>query len=63
MGLVQVVVLLLDECCVENSGRATRDDRALREDVTSKRMRQCDYGVQRKDGEYVVSRRTDSTKV
>jgi len=30
-----VVVRLLDEC----SGRATRDDRALREDVTAKRMR------------------------
>ena len=54
---------LLDDCCGEGSGRATRDDRALREDVTSKRMRQCDCGMQRKEGECVVSRRTDSTKV
>jgi len=56
-------VQLLDECRVEVSGRATRDDRALREDVTAKRMRQCDCGVQRKEGEWVVSQRTDSTKV
>ena len=40
---------LLDDCCVEGCGRATRDDRALREDVTLKRMRQHDCGVQRKE--------------
>ena len=59
-----VVVRLLDKCRVEGSGRATtRDDRALREDVTSKRMWQCDCGVQREEGGCVVSRRTDSTKI
>ena len=47
------------ECRVEGSGRATRDDRALREHVASKRMRQCDCGVQREEGECVVSQRTD----
>ena len=55
---------LLDEFCVEGSGRATRDvdDRALREDVTW--MRQCGYGVQMEEGECVVSRRiSDSTKI
>jgi len=36
------VARLLDECCVEGSGRATRADRALRKDVTLKRMQQCD---------------------
>ena len=50
---------LLGECRVEGSGRATRDDLALREDVTSKRMRQCDCGVQREEGECVVPQRTD----
>ena len=44
---------------VLSSERATRDDRALREDVTSQ---QCDCGEQ-EEGECVVSRRTDSTKV
>jgi len=59
-----VVVRLLDECRVEGSRRAmTRYDRALREDVTSKRMRQYDCGVQREEGECVMSRRTDSTKI
>jgi hypothetical protein len=58
------VVRLLDEFCVEGSGRATRDERALRQDVTLKRMRQCDCCVQREDGECVVSRRiSDSTKI
>ena len=58
------VVRLLDEFCVEGSGRATRDDRALREDVTLKRMRQCGCGVQREEGECVASRRiSDSTKI
>ena len=41
---------LLGECPVEGSGRATRDDRALPDDVTSKRMRQCDCAVQREEG-------------
>ena len=35
----------LNECPVEGSGRATTDERVLREDVTSKRMRQCDCDV------------------
>jgi hypothetical protein len=57
-----VRLLRVDECRVEGSGRATRDDRALREDVTSKRMRQCDCGVQ-KEGACVVSRRTDTVEL
>jgi len=56
-------VRLLDECCIEGSRRATRDGRALREDVILKRMRQCDCGVQREEGECVVLQRTDSTMV
>jgi len=52
-------VRLLGEWPVEGSGRATRDDRALRDDVTSKKMRQCDCGVQREKGVCVVSQRTD----
>jgi len=58
-----VVVRLLDECCIQGSRRATRDDRALREDVILKRMRQCDCGVPREEGECVASQGTDSTMV
>jgi hypothetical protein len=48
-------VRLLDGCHVEGSGRATRDDRALSEDATSRRIRQRECGVQREEGECGVA--------
>jgi len=52
-------VRLLGECRVEGSRRATGGGRALRKDVTSKKMRQYDCGAQREEGECAVSQRTD----